>query len=176
MSWALVSTAAAGLNAGAGLLCLLTDRSPSPDTEPDLQESFWKVNSSLAGSKVALSSMFGAAASAAALAAYVSGGDAADPGWISCAVISGIIPLYNTLIVGPTASVVQNEVMQAVSKHDKNMWLSSFRWKSTISTGFAVVAYVCTLLMMNEGSGGGGLGWGGGGGGDSRTANPFRFW
>ena len=163
MSWALLAAAAAGLNAGSGLHCALMDSQPSPTSDPALAESFWQVSRSKAASKVTLSSTLSSVAAAASLAAYIQGGDAADPAYITCAIISAVIPLYNAIVMSPTASVVSSKVMD---QGERASWLASFQRKSWIATGAALAAFGCTLLVMGSDTVGGTAG--------NRTANPFR--
>ena len=154
MSWALLAAAAAGLNAGSGLHCILMDAQPSHVNEPALSEAYWSVQRTQASAKVTLSSTLATAAALASLGAYTTApGNTADPGFITCALVCATIPLYNALVMSPTASVVSAKVMDAIAPSERASWLASFNRKSWISTGVALTAFGCTLLMVMSGSG-----------------------
>lgn len=170
MSWALVAAAAAGLNAGSGLHCVIMDAQPSPVNEPALYEANWQVQRAQAASKVTLSSSLATAAAIASLGAYTTAPSTiADPGFITCALVCATIPLYNALVMSPTASVVSAKVMDAIAPSERASWLASFNRKSWISSGLALTAFGCTLLMLMSG---GGTEEGVRG---NPTANPLRF-
>jgi hypothetical protein len=154
MSWALLAAAAAGLNAGSGLHCVLMEGQPSPVNEPALYEAHWQVQRSQAASKVTLSSTLSAAAALASIGAYTTApGNSADPGFITCALVFSTIPLYNALVMSPTASVVSSKVIENVSPAERASWVASFQRKSWISTGLALTGFGCALLMLMSGSG-----------------------
>ena len=164
MSYALLSAAAAGLNAGAGLHCLLIDNTrPSPDIEPIREEAFWQVSRCTASNKVLFSSTMSTIAAVTAIAHYGLS-DNPDPGILTCAMMSAVIPIYNFLIMTPTAAVVSNKVLDQVPVKERDAWLRSFERKSWVSTALSVAAFACTLLVIGVGNG-------------ERTvsANPLRF-
>lgn len=147
MSWALVAAAATGLNAGSGLHCLLVECYPGTGTgtAQDLADSYWQLFRSTTNAKLRLSSTLGTIGSLASLGAYFTG-EVGDPAWITCAIVSAIVPLYNLLVLNPTASVVNNPVMDAQLPKERDSWLVSFKRKSMVTAGFALTAFACTLL------------------------------
>jgi hypothetical protein len=172
MSWALLAAAAAGLNAGSGLHAVLMDAQPSPVNEPVLYEANWHVQRTQAASKVNLSSTLALAAALGSIGAYTTApAHSADPGFITCALVCSTIPIYNALIMSPTASVVSSKVMDtgAISPSERASWLASFQRKSWISTALSLTGFGCTLLMLmsRNGTEKGVRG--------NLTANPIRF-
>ena len=163
MSWALIAAAAAGLNAGAGLHCILMDQTPSPTTESALSEAHWQVQRSTAASKITMSSTLAAIAAGASFGAYASAGDTADPAYITCGLISATIPLYNFIVMAPTAAVVSNKVMDQVAPAERSSWVASFQRKSWVAAGLAVASFGCTLLVLRTERAG------------DATANPLRY-
>jgi hypothetical protein len=169
MSWALLAAAAAGLNAGSGLHCVLLDRAqPQPGLhsmdQPADSEAHWQVQKSQAATKVALSSTLATVSGLASLAAYATApGNSGDPGFLTCTVVCATIPLYHALFTSPTVSVVSSKVMDtgAVSPAEKASWMASFYRKSLISTGLALAGFGCTLLMLT--------------GSDNASADALRF-
>lgn len=88
-----------------------------------------------------------------------------DPAWLTVSLIAASVPLYNLLVLSPTASVIQNPIMETQSPKERETWLASFGRKSIIATILAGTAFGCTLLVLGspriEG--------------DVSTRNPLRF-
>lgn len=150
--WCLVATAAAGLNAGAGLHCILIESVPT-SSDPTLLESYWNVAKATTNKKISLSSTLSTAAAAAALAAYFAGRDAPDPAYITCALLSGAIPLYNSLVLAPTANVVNSPVMTEQPYKERESWLTSYSRKTWIGASLGLAAFGCFVLVLGSGSG-----------------------
>lgn len=90
MSWALVATAAAGLNAGAGLSASLVERASVE--QPLVLDAYRAMLKATSANKIALSNTLATLSAGAALSAYFAGGDNPDPAWITCALVTGVLP------------------------------------------------------------------------------------
>ena len=164
MSWALVATAAAGLNAGSGLHCVLVESHKPPFTDLASVEAYWNVFRTTSGPKITLSSGLAAISAGAALAAYLSS-DTPDPAWITCSLINAAIPLYNLMALTPTAAVVSNPAMADQPYKERESWVGSFARKHCVSAGLAAAAFGCMLLVLGAGEPVGG----------QASSNPLRF-
>jgi hypothetical protein len=89
MSWALVSTAAAGLAAGAGLQAALDH---SAAVNAGMVEAQRAVLRATAADGAAARGGLAAASAAAALAAYFTGGENADPAWLTISLLGAAAP------------------------------------------------------------------------------------
>ncbi len=99
----------------------------------------------------------------------VTAGDVADPAHLTCALASAAIPVWNLLVLSPTADVVSNKVMDQVPQGERQSWLSSFQRKSAIAAGGATLAFACTLLVLGADSPEAA------GATATKSANPLRF-
>ncbi|PSC72081.1 hypothetical protein C2E20_4611 [Micractinium conductrix] len=104
--WALVATAAAGLNAGHGLASLM-DHNVMMDVGTDhYSAAFPKMSTATATACSTLS----AVATGASLAAYFAENEAKrDPAFLTAAVLAGLPIIYSMLVLGPAKVVLENK-------------------------------------------------------------------
>lgn len=169
--WGLIATAVSGLNAGAGLQTILVDQPAFPSTatttaDPLFLEAYWNMLHKITEKKIASTSTMATIAASASLTAYfMASGESearADPAWITCALLSGAIPLYNLLLLSP--QYISN-IRLAVGQTEKISWINSFKNRELGGICLGAAAFTCCLLVLASRSGE-----------QELSANPFRLW
>eukprot|EP00887_Chlorella_sp_A99_P007708 scaffold20.g7708.t1 len=104
--WELIATVASGLEAGAGLHCVLVEVPAGMQRVPD----YWALFPKLSSNSTTYSNLLSAVASGCALASYFRGGDASarDPAWLTCALLAGSPVVYNLLVLGPAKAAIDH--------------------------------------------------------------------
>jgi hypothetical protein len=156
--WELVATAASGLEAGAGLYAALVEGpSLASDTDSDTR---WRVFAATSGPQLALSSGLGIASAGAALLAHYRGGTEdtgarGDPAWLTTALLAAAVPLYNALVLAPSAAAAQNKGLEALRAGERDAWVGSYGRKKLAGLALGGAAFASMLLVLgspNKGS------------------------
>lgn len=94
-----------------------------------------------------LSNLLATTSCAAALGAYFAGGDNKDPAWLTCALASGLLPIYNLLLLTPTKSVIENSSL-SLSQSEREGWLLSWGRKKYLEVALACTGFGAMLLVL----------------------------
>lgn len=154
--WALVATAAAGLEAGHGLAALLKHNALMETGVPEYSAVFPNLTTASATACSTLSAI----ATGASLAAYFSESDAnRDPAFLTAAVLSGLPILYSMLVLGPAKVVLDNK---GLDLRQRESYLKAWGVKKTVGFALSLLPFAGLLLVVSAGK-------------DERTVGGVRF-
>lgn len=144
--WSLVATAAAGLNAGAGLASILVEHPAGLETGIG---EYWALFPKSANRGMTLSNALSALACGAALGAYFTVPESQrDPAWLTCAIAAASPIPYNIIVLTPTKSVIEEPSSVAKPVAERESWLKSWGWKKLVAVGLAGTTFACMLLVV----------------------------
>lgn len=109
---------------------------------------YWSMFKFVAPRGMALSNTLATTSCAAALGAYFAGGDNKDPAWLTCALASGLLPIYNLMLLTPTKSVIENTRMIDQPLSEREGWLLSWGRKKYLEVALACAGFGAMLLVL----------------------------
>lgn len=143
--WALVATAAAGLEAGHGLAAVIKHNALLESGVPEYLAVFPKTSTVSATASSTLSAL----ATGASLAAYFSENEVnRDPAWLTAALLAGLPLVYGMLVLAPAKIAIDNSGgMSDLKERESN--LRAWGVKKYIGFALTLVPFAGMLLVLS---------------------------